>query len=124
MEKLLDFNKPKKVSSTEDHNREYRSDAGIDGTYVQNMNQDDMVKWKAKHIKGDDERIEIRKTLGGVQLVAVVYKRRRQTENADWRDRMTDHNDVKLSMNGKLDMTWDEWWELQDAVKEALENLL
>jgi len=21
-------------------------------------------------------------------------------------------------------ITWDEWWELQDAIKEALENLL
>jgi hypothetical protein len=29
-----------------------------------------------------------------------------------------------MSMNGKLDMTWDNWWDLTEAVHEAGEMLL
>jgi len=27
-------------------------------------------------------------------------------------------------MNGKLDLTWDDFWDMQEAVKEALEIML
>ena len=50
MEKLLCFDKPKKVRSTEEHNKTYMSDSGIAGTYVPNMSEEDKNKWKAKHI--------------------------------------------------------------------------
>ena len=61
---LLSFDKPKKVRSAEEHNKMFSSDSGIAGTYVPNMSKEDQLKWKAKHIKGDDERIEIRKEFG------------------------------------------------------------
>ena len=60
---LLSFDKPKKIRSTEEHNKMFSSDSGISGTYVPNMSKEDQLKWKAKHIKGDDERVEIRKEL-------------------------------------------------------------
>lgn len=126
MEKLLSFEKPKKANSTEKHNENYQSDSGVAGTYVQNMSVADILKWKAKHIKGEDERIEIRKTIEGVQLLVVVYKKENPVEWEDgnlkeWYKR---HQNVRMSMNGKLDMTWDNWWDLQEAVKEAFEILL
>lgn len=77
MNKLLCFDKPKKIRNTKEHNEMYSSDSGVAGTYVPNMSEEDKNKWKAKHIKGEDERIEIRKTINGVQLLIVVYKRER-----------------------------------------------
>ena len=126
MEKLLCFDKPNKVRSTEEHYKTYMSDSGIAGTYVPNMSEEDKNKWKAKHIKGDDERIKIRKTMNGVQVLIVVYKKERPVKwNANNRDEWSKrHQNVQMSMNGKLDMTWDEFWDINEAVKEALEILL
>ena len=76
---ILNFDKPKKVRSTEEHNEEFQSDSRIPGTFVPNMSKKDMNKWKAKHIKGEDERIEIRKTLDS-QLLVIVYKNIYQPE--------------------------------------------
>jgi hypothetical protein len=147
MEKLLTFDKPKKVLTTEKHNKKFQSDSGIAGTYVPNMSKEDMNKWKAKHIKGEDERIEIRKTIECAQLLIVVYKNAYQPsypefpeydgggkdaywEQANeiyrhdrncWEKR---HQNVRISMNGKLDLTWDNFWDLQEVVKEAFEILL
>lgn len=121
---LIDFNKPKKIRSTEEHNQMYSSDSGIAGTYVPNMSKADREKWKGNHIKGTEERIEIRKTFHGVQLLIVVYKKISFTDwhvNRDaWR---TNHNNVRISMNGKLDLTFDEYDELTEVVAEAKELL-
>ena len=140
MSKVLSFETPKKLHSAEKHNEIYQSDSGIAGTCVPNMSKEDMNLWKAKHIKGDDERIEIRKTLEGVQLLVVVYKKEYQPkypeypsdyknisaldkyahEKTEWMKR---HQNVKMSMNGKFDMTYDNWWDLSEAIKEAMEIL-
>ena len=60
---ILSFETPKKLRSAEKHNEMYQSNAGVNGTYVPNMSKEDMNLWKAKHIKGSDERVEIRKLL-------------------------------------------------------------
>lgn len=121
---LIDFNKPKKVRSTEEHNQMYSSDSGVAGTYVPNMSDEDRKKWKGIHIKGTDERIEIRRTIGGVQLLIVVYKKISFT---DWRVNRdawkTNHNNVRMSMNGKLDMTFDDYNEITQVIEEAKEIL-
>jgi len=147
MEKLLTFDKPKKVLSTEKHNKRFQSDSGVAGTYVPNMSEEDKNKWKAKHITGTDERIEIRKTIGCSQLLIIVYKKAYQPsypefpeydgggKDAYWEDANNiyrvqrtawekRHQDVRISMNGKLDLTWDDFWDIQEAVKEAFEILL
>ena len=105
---LLDFTKPQKKRSTEDHNKRYSSDSGIPGTYVPNMSDDDMYKWKAKHIKGDNERIEIRKTFKGTQVLIIVHKNK---------------DEVKMSMNGSTHMTYTDWENMKLAVYEAKEIL-
>lgn len=121
---LIDFNKPKKIRSTEEHNKMHSSDSGVAGTYVPNMSDADRKKWKGIHVKGTDERIEIRKTIGGTQLLVIVYKNVRFThwkENqAEW---YKNHNNVRMSMNGKLDMTFEEYDELTKVIEEAKEIL-
>lgn len=121
---LIDFNKPKKIRSTEEHNKMYTSDSGVAGTYVPNMSKADREKWKGIHIKGTDERIEIRKTFHGVQVLIIVYKNVRFTDwsvnRNEWCNR---HNNVRISMNGKLDMTFEEYDELTKVIAEAKELL-
>jgi hypothetical protein len=127
-EKVLIFEVPKKLRSAEKHNEMFQSDSGIVGTYVPNMSNEDMNLWKAKHIKGDDERIEIRKTIEGVQLLIVVYKKSKVVKwnkgNCNHDEYNKRHGNVRMSMNGKLDMSMDDYWDLTEAVKEAMEILL
>ena len=120
---ILSFEKPKKVRSTEEHNNTFMSDSGIAGTYVPNMSKEDKERWKGKHIKGDDERIEIRKSLNGVQMLIVVYRRARITPTKDWRERQKDHNNIRISMNGKVDMLFHQFEEMQQVIEEAKEIL-
>lgn len=121
---LINFNKPAKVRTTAEHNKRFMSDSGVDGTYVPNMSDEAMKTWRGKHIKGEHERVEVRKTLGGVQLVVVVYKDIKFTHwsvsQSEW---YKNHNNVRLSMNGKLDITFAEYDELVEVVKEAKEIL-
>ena len=44
---LLKWDKPKKLSPTDEHNENYSSDSGVNGTYVPNMSDKDMQEWKA-----------------------------------------------------------------------------
>jgi hypothetical protein len=112
---ILDFDKPKKVRSTKEHNEMHQSDSGVAGTYVPNMSEEDNNKWKGKHVKGADERIEIRKNLDS-QLLVIVYKKTDAYEN-EW-----DH-DMRISMNGPCRLTFKEWEEFKQAVEEAREKL-
>lgn len=126
MGNLLCFEKPKKVRATTKHNEMYQSDSGVAGTYVPNMSKEDSEKWKAKHITGKDERIEIRKTINSVSIVIIVYKRPNPVKwngnnMENWHNR---HNDIKMSMNGKLDIKYDDWYDMVEAIREATEILL
>ena len=71
---ILNFNKPKKVRSTKEHNDNHMSDSGVAGTYVPNMSKEDNKRFKAKYISGSDERVEIRVARRGVYIVIKVYK--------------------------------------------------
>lgn len=137
---ILSFEKPKKVRSTEEHNNLFSSDSGVAGTFVPNMSKEDQKKWKAKHISGNDERIEIRKTLGGAQVLIVVYKEayhppypkypdteytdsayhvnmaKYKEKQKEWYKR---HEEIQISMNGKLNLTLVEYAELREAITEA-----
>lgn len=103
---ILSFEKPKKIRTTEQHNSTFSSDSGVAGTYVPNMSDADREKWKAKHIKGDDERVEIRKTIGGTQLLIVVYKNAKYHKEG-WRTQPI-HNEIQVSANGKIQMSFQE----------------
>ncbi len=103
---ILSFDKPKKVKTTKQHNELYSSDCGCPGTFIPNMSEKDNLKWKAKHIQGDNERIEIRKSIGGTQLLIVVFKKK---------------NNIKISMNGALYLSFLHYKELQNAIRESFE---
>jgi len=107
---ILSFDKPKKLCSTEQHNEDHQSDSGIAGTYVSNMSEADKLAWKAKHIKGADPRVEIRKTLSSEQGYAQVLL-------------MVRTSGVVMSANGRMVFSIRDWHDLQHAVVEAAEVL-
>jgi len=115
---ILSFEKPKKIRSTENHNEMNMSDSGVAGTYVSNMSDADKKRFKAKHIKGNDERVEIRVQMNGVNILIKVFKNKKETKG-DWRERAKDNSDMQMSMNGKLDITLDEWVLINDSIYEA-----
>ena len=122
---ILNFEKPKKIRSTQEHNNMFSSDSGVDGTYVPNMSEKDKLSWKAKHITGDHERVEIRKTVNGTQLLIIVYKKENPVKYdykkpQEYKHR---HQNVCMSMNGKLDMTTKDYFEMIQAIKEASDIL-
>jgi len=109
---LLCWDKPKKIRSTEDHNNMFVSEAGVDGTYVPNMSGKDMMKWKAKHIhKGDDPRVEIRKTTQGKPRGSNKYGTYSQMLLVVRPD-----NTVVISGNSKSEV---DIGELNQAINEA-----
>ena len=110
---VLDFDKPKKLRPFKEHADYYSSDTNIAGTYVPNMSEEDRLKWKARHIAGADPRVEIRKTVCGMdagrtwassaQVLIVV---RLET--------------VTVSANSRMIFGPKEWKELIEAVSEAV----
>ena len=122
---LIDWNKPKKVRPTKDHNTTFSSDSGVDGTFVPNMSKKDMVAWKGKHInKGKDHaRIELRKTFEGTQLLIILAKDgwdfKHESRTPDSWGRSTLGKNVRISMNGPLILTFAEMEEIQDVITEA-----
>lgn len=113
---ILSFDKPAKIRPTEEHNNLYVADSAPPGTYVPNMSKEDMYRWKAKHIKGQDERIEIRKTIQGVQVLIIVYK---HAVEGNWREGIQGHETIQISSNGKMQLTLQDWSEMQQAIIEA-----
>jgi hypothetical protein len=110
---ILDFNKPKKVMSTEAW-KSISADGAPPGVYTSNMSTTDMEKWKAKHIKGSDPRIEIRKTMSSQVLIVV-----RNITGEEF-----GHEAVKITTNGPIYMSFEQAEELQQAIQEAKEILL
>ena len=100
---ILSFEKPAKARDSKTHAEKYSSSANIAGTYVPNMSKADMQKWKAKHIRG-------------VQLVVIVYKNRR---DGDWNAGISHHENVQISANGKIQLSFAGWQEMMQAVEEA-----
>ncbi len=122
---ILSFEKPRKIRSANDHNEMHTSDSGISGTYVPNMSIEDQQNFKAKYISGDLERIEIRVTIGGVNCNIFVfndiYQPKYISQNRNkWINR---HKNIKFSINGKMDVTFDEWDKINGAIKEAIDIL-
>lgn len=124
---ILDFNKAKKIMSEKERVEKYTSDGGVPGTYVPNMSNEDMQKWKGKYIKGKDERVEIRKTISGTQIVVIVYKDQRYDEKkhiaSDETYMSLVHKNVHISANGKIMLSFEEYQELQQVIEEAISIL-
>ena len=108
---MINWDKPKQVRTTKEHNETFVADSAPPGVYVPNMSEADKQAWKGKHInKGkDNERVEVRKTFSSrdnyAQMLMVVTK----------------GEGVTISANGKMDMTFEELKEFNEAMTEALE---
>ena len=109
---VLSWDRPKKLMPTAEHNFWHQSDTGIPGTYAPNMSEKDRLAWKGKLIRGNDPRVEIRKTFSRNENYAQVLIIVRLGNGG-----------VVLSANGKVDMPWEEWDQLQAAVGEAVSRL-
>src|SRR4051812_33116028 len=104
-EDVLNFTRPRRVRSRELHNEMYQSDAGISGTYVPNMSEEDRNKWKARCIRGTDPRVEIRKTFhthGSASALIVVRPDR-----------------INMSANGNVGMDNETFDQFCRAIEEA-----
>lgn len=105
---ILNFQKPPRARPTAEHNEAHQSDTNIAGTYTPNMSKEWRLTWKAKHIKGRDHRVEIRKGLdNGVQVLMVVRLGR-----------------CSLSANGKMEFDEKSWAKLSMAYHEAEQIIL
>lgn len=129
---LINWNKPKKARSTEEHNKANSSDCGIAGTYASNMSQEDEESWKGKIVnkKTDHPHVELRKTFSDVQLLIIVatdngynYKYEKVEPDDRWNNSTKGVN-VRMSMNGALQMTFSEMMEINIAIEEAYRELL
>jgi|SRR5271157_1083137 len=120
---VLDFDKPRKLRPTEEHNEEHQSDAYVDGTFVPNMSEKDMLKWKGKKIGGSDPRVEIRKTVEGNDpaLASRQASRGWQSEGhcAAQLLVIVRESGVVMSANGRMVFDNETWRQLGVAVAEA-----
>lgn len=105
---VINWDKPKKLRSTEQHNEMYSNETGA--VYVPNMSKEDQEIWKGKLINGgkDTARVELRKTFRGInncysQVLLIVT-----------------NEDVTMSMNGKTAMSIRDWCEMHTVVNEAI----
>jgi hypothetical protein len=123
---ILSFDKPEKERPTAVHNLLCSSDCGVPGTYVPNMSEADNQRWKAKHIKGKRPRVEIRKQLNGVQLVIKINKNEieRNFKSPTYEEGLKNgFGNIKISANGALDMTYEQYCDFVVAITEALHIL-
>lgn len=120
---VLDFEKPKRARSTEKHNSTYSSDTGVAGTYVPNMSEKDMRKWKAKKVGGDDPRVEVRKTVSGSDPMLAKKLAGRGYAFAGHCSAqvliIVRVKGVVMSGNGRMVFDNKTWGELHAAVAEA-----
>ena len=109
---ILRFKKPKKALSTQEHNMKYQADGAPPGVYVPNMSHFDEYTWRAKHIKGDNERVEIRRSIYHAQMLVVVYK-----------SFQGERSKIVISCNSKMHFSLEVYSEMQIAIKEACDIL-
>lgn len=111
---MINWDKPKKIRSTEGHNKTYQSDSGVPGTFVPNMSTEDMYSWKGKLVgtATNSPRVELRKSFSRnghyAQMLVVIY---------------ISEDYVTISSNGKIAMTLNELSEFHQATDEAIKKL-
>lgn len=119
---ILSWDKPEKVMTHEEW-ASISADGAPPGVYFPNMSEADMDKWKAKLIKGEFSRVEIRKSAHGTQMLIIVSMTGTPIEK-QWARGNTKlpalHDvNVKMSMNGPSMFTFEEINQLPLAVQEA-----
>jgi hypothetical protein len=131
---VLMWDAPKKARTPAQQRDHYSFEDGPIGGYDPNMSDDDKLRWKAK-ITGQKRgtlQVEIRKSMGGTQVTIIVCLRGGYTyktygpmpPNSHWpRSAFTDDVHIHMATNGPLQMTFDDFAELHQAVAEAKAKL-
>jgi hypothetical protein len=125
MSKILMWEKPEKIMSVEKW-KSISADGAPPGVYTPNMSKEDMLKWKAKLIKGATPRVEIRKTFQkgngkgypSTEKYVGVYCQTLIIVSQKNIDGMIGCNAL-ISMNGKCGMSFQEVAEFEQAINEA-----
>lgn len=109
MSPVLRWDKPSKVMTEQERRRRGSSDCGVPGTYLQNMSRRDMESWKAElaGTRVGPPRVEIRVTRRGSQLKIVVSRE------------PVDEAQVRVSANGPIRFSIEDWEDFKGAVDEA-----
>lgn len=118
---ILYFTPPKKKQSVEEW-KKHSFDGGPDGGYVPNVVEEDLRKYRAKAFyKTDDPRIEIR-SVKGSQIVVVV--RLHKTTNVYGIRTYLKDEQVRISTNGPIQLSFDDLKDLADGIEEARQLLI
>jgi hypothetical protein len=145
---ILMWDKPKRKLSKEAWKDDYGFESGPTGGYQPNMSADDTARWKAKMVgtKTGFPQVEIRKAAGSLMTIVVNlgsgynYKQyaslptkindptsygRDQTERDShvFLGHTTTGINVHISMNGPVQMTFDDLADMQAAINEARDAL-
>lgn len=121
--KILTFEKPKKITNDPESLGGFCG--GPEGGYIPNMSQEDIEKYKAKKVGGEVPRVEIRVSHPSEVLIKVKNKFINPPKNV-WNDPSwklaRDHGskNIKISMNGPVELTFDEWEIFKEAINEAV----
>lgn len=112
---MLFWGTPTKVRSTDEHNATHVADSAPPGVYVPNMSSQDMARWKAKKVNGQDPRVEVRKSTKGT-----LRPGERSPSFAQALLIVRPDGTVTISSNGKAEFNIVE---LAEALIEAQETL-
>ena len=120
MTSLISWEKPKKTRTKEEHNAYYQSDSEVPGTYVSNISNDDMKKWKGKIVgmRLGHPQIEIRRYPFVMILSNGGYKHKKFYTRESTRDFV-----FHLSTSGAIQFTQEELEEFMQVIEEAKEKL-
>lgn len=122
----LDFSKPKKVENLAGF------DGGPENGYQPQMSRFDATRWKAKLFNANksNARIELRKTFSSTQVFIIValdgWDLSSKNEKIKPDNQMqfkTKGLNVRMSMNGPLLLTFEQFEEIQKVVDEAKDHL-
>jgi len=114
--KILLWEKPKRKMPVEEW-KKISADSAPPGVYTPNMSDEDKMRWKAKLIKGDKLRVEVRKTFKGPHAYAQALFVFSPLEGKNG-------GITTISTNGKISMTLDDFMDFGKVLAEVGEVLL
>lgn len=113
---VLSWDKPAQIMTQEQREREFSADCAVPGTYVPNMSNEDIAKWKAKRVgfKAGHPQIEIRKDTAVIVVsLGGGYRYKHYTPEE------TRKVNIHIASAGPIQWTFNEFNDFVGAVQEA-----
>lgn len=117
---VITWDKPRKARSSADHAEMNQSDCGVPGTYVPNMIDADVRKWKGKVVGSTtgSPQVEIRK-----DSMLVIVSLGGGYQHKFYKREKTVGINLHISMAGPTQLTFKDWEDMKAAVQEAKQKL-